>query len=68
LEIFETKGLGVSQIYYSAITDYDYLKDTVANIDCPNARYLAQHHISLSTSAFLRHEELSAIARLIRDL
>ncbi|MDD5196639.1 MAG: DegT/DnrJ/EryC1/StrS aminotransferase family protein [Candidatus Omnitrophica bacterium] len=65
LHIFKGSGLGLARIYLSAITDYGYLKDIVGDQPCPNARYVARNHITLSTSSFLRPEELdSAIDKL----
>ncbi len=68
LNIFRNSGLGVSRIYLSAITDYTYLKDIYAPYDCPNARYLAERHITLSTSVFLENKELDSIIEKIRQI
>lgn len=67
-EAFRNSGLGVFQIYAIAITDYDYLKTIVKNTDCPNARFIAQNHISLTTSTFLKNKELDSITELIRNI
>ncbi len=61
-------GLGISQIYLSAITDYDYLKSTVGAQDCPNARFIAKHHLTLSTSAFLTQKEIFSVIEKIKNL
>jgi len=58
---FKNSGLGISQIYLKAITDYDYLKDILPDTDCPNARSLAKRHITLSTSLFLTDLDLAKI-------
>ena len=67
-EKFKNLGLGIFQIYCLAITDYGYLKGIVENKICPNARYLAQRHITLSTSTFLKTEELNSVINIIRNL
>ena len=68
LNIFRNSGLGVSLIYLSAITDYTYLKDIYAPQDCINARNLAERHITLSTSTFLKNRDLDLIIEKIRKL
>lgn len=67
-EIFRNSGLGVFQVYAQAITDYDYLKDIVGNHDSPNARYLAERQISLTTSTFLKEENLDSVIGIIKGL
>ena len=51
-------GLGVSLLYLHEITGYGYLKSVVPAKDCPNAKYIAENGITLSTSAFLREEDI----------
>jgi perosamine synthetase len=68
LKRFENSGLGVSQIYVCAIGDYDYLKSVLPDRSCSNARYLAEREITLSTSAFLKKEDLDSILKGLRDL
>jgi perosamine synthetase len=68
LKRFGNSGLGISQIYVCAITDYDYLKPILPDRPCSNARYLAEREITLSTSSFLREEDLDSILNIIRDL
>jgi len=67
LKRFEKSGLGVSQIYACAITDYDYLKPILPDRLCPNARYLAEREITLSTSTFLQEEDLDSVLEILRD-
>jgi len=67
-EAFKGSGLGVFQIYAMAITDYRYLKGIVENTDCPNARYLAQNHITLTTSTFLRTKDLNFVVNTIKNI
>lgn len=68
LKTFKGLGLGVAQIYLYAITDYDYLKDILANNNYPNARSIAKRHISLTTSTFLSHGELRSIIERIKKI
>jgi len=68
LDIFKNSGLGISRIYLSAITDYDYLKSIVGNQPCPNARSIAKSHITLTTSAFLKPAELNSIIEKIKKI
>ncbi len=67
-EKFRNSGLGVFQVYAQAITDYDYLKDIVGNHDSPNARYLAEREISLTTSTFLKEEDIDSVVGIIKSL
>lgn len=68
LSAFKNSGLGVFQIYASAITDYDYMKDIVGNKVCPNARYLAEREITLTTSTFLTKKDLNSVVGIIKNL
>ncbi|MCX5696962.1 MAG: DegT/DnrJ/EryC1/StrS family aminotransferase [Candidatus Omnitrophica bacterium] len=68
LEIFKNSGLGISRIYLSAITDYAYLKTILPKTECPNARRLAEKHITLSTSQFLKDEEQDFIIERIKGI
>ncbi len=65
-EAFRGKGLGVFQVYDAAITDYDYLKDKIGNSIFPNARYLAEREITLSTSTFLKDDDLAVVVDTIK--
>ncbi len=67
-EKFRNSGLGVFQVYAQAITDYGYLKDIVGNHDSPNARYLAEREISLTTSTFLKEEDIDSVVGIIKSL
>jgi len=67
-EILKKTGLGISQIYCFAITDYDYLKGITGNKLMPNARSLAQRHLTLSTSTFLKKSELDKVINKIKEL
>jgi len=68
LKRFEHSGLGVSQIYLCAIRDYDYLRPILPDRPCSNARYLAQREITLSTSTYLKEEDLDSILGIIGGL
>jgi len=61
-------GLGVAQIYLSAITDYAYLKEAVGSQNCPNARKIARQHITLTTNKFLTQKEISSLIERIRKI
>lgn len=68
LNIFKYSGLGVSQVYLRAITDYAYLKDIVPNADCAHARLIAEKTITLSTSTFLNNADLDNIIKKLKQL
>ena len=68
LKRFGNSGLGVSQIYACAITDYDYLKPILPDRPCSNGRYLAEREITLSTSTFLKEEDLDSILNMVGNL
>lgn len=68
LRIFQGSGLGISQIYANVITDYEYLKGIVGRHECPNAKYLADREITLTTSLFLKTEELDLITEIIKKI
>lgn len=59
-------GMGVSQIYLSAITDYDYLKNIIGSQAAPNAQRIAKTHITLTTNASLSPKEISAVIKKIK--
>lgn len=68
LDAFKDSGLGVSQIYLHAISDYAYLKDLIPPAECPHARALAEKTITLSTSSFLKEPELKNIIGKLKKL
>ena len=68
LNIFRNSGLGVSLIYLHAITDYPYLQGIVPDKDCPRARDLAEKSLTLSTSIFLNHNDLSNIVKKLERI
>ena len=68
LEAFKNSGLGVFQIYAAAITDYDYLKPIVGKKNSPNARNIAQNHITLTTSTFLKNKDLNSVVDIIKNV
>lgn len=67
LNIFKDSGLGVSQVYLRAITDYDYLKGIVPEADCAGARRIAQQSITLSTNSFLEESDLKKIVNNLKE-
>ncbi|MCU0651771.1 MAG: DegT/DnrJ/EryC1/StrS family aminotransferase [Candidatus Omnitrophica bacterium] len=68
LKNFEKSGLGVSQIYELAITGYDYLKEMLPDKIYPNAAYLAERAVTLSTSTFMHEKDLDAVLNIIKKL
>jgi len=68
LSIFKNSGLGISQVYLRAITDYAYLKEIAPEADCTHARLLAEKTITLSSSTFLNHADLSSIIQQLKQL
>lgn len=66
LTSLRSSGLGISQIYLAAITDYGYLQDIFAGQEAPCARAIAKKHITLSTSGFLTQKEISAVIEKIK--
>lgn len=68
LRTFSNSGLGISQVYLQAITDYDYLKNVVPEANCPNSRMFAEKTITLSTSGFLKKADLQNIIKKLKKL
>ena len=68
LDIFKNSGLGISQVYLHAITDYGYLKNIIPDAACPQSRGLADKTITLSTSSFLKEADLDNIMRKLNKL
>ncbi len=68
LQLFENSGLGVSQIYTSAVNGYDYLKGVIQEKELPSASYLAKRHITLSTSIFISENEMEKAVRMCRRI
>jgi dTDP-4-amino-4,6-dideoxygalactose transaminase len=68
LKILGNSGLGVSQIYLRAITDYDYLKGVVPEASCKKARKIAEQTITLSTSSFLQEPDLIKIINELKKI
>ncbi|MFA5276762.1 MAG: DegT/DnrJ/EryC1/StrS aminotransferase family protein [Candidatus Omnitrophota bacterium] len=64
LKKLERSGMGGSIIYLRAITDYEYLKNFIPNSACPNAKNLANRHLTLSTSTFLDKKSIETIINL----
>lgn len=68
LHAFTNCGLGISQVYLYAITDYNYLKNIIPDTACPNSRLLAEKTISLSTSGFLKETDLQNIIKKLKKI
>jgi dTDP-4-amino-4,6-dideoxygalactose transaminase len=60
-------GLGIFQAYACAITDYDYLKETIPQSPCPNAKDIAARHLTISTSTFLKNRDLETVINKLRE-
>ncbi|TRZ95520.1 aminotransferase class I/II-fold pyridoxal phosphate-dependent enzyme [bacterium] len=67
-DLFRNTGLGVSIIYASSITEYNYLEGIVENQDCPNARYLAERTITLTTSIYAKQDNLDTVIEKLKNL
>jgi len=68
LDAFKDSGLGISQVYLRAITDYAYLKDIIPPVECAHARELAEKTITLSTNSFLKESDLKNIVEELKKL
>lgn len=68
LAALNNSGLGVSWVYALAITDYDYLRDVIGSRPCLNARSISQHHLTLSTSCFLKGQDMDYIVGKIKNI
>ncbi|MFA4854796.1 MAG: DegT/DnrJ/EryC1/StrS family aminotransferase [Candidatus Omnitrophota bacterium] len=68
LDVFKDSGLGISQVYLRAITDYAYLKDIIPRAECGHARELAGKTITLSTNSFLKESDLENITEKLKQL
>ena len=68
LDAFRNSGLGISQVYLHAITDYAYLKNIVPEALCPNSRKLSEKTITLSTNSFLKESDLENILKKLKKI
>ncbi|TAM40686.1 DegT/DnrJ/EryC1/StrS aminotransferase family protein [bacterium] len=68
LAAFRDSGLGVSQIYLQAISDYVYLKDIIPQAQLAHARALAEKTVTLSTSSFLKEPDLRNITDKLKRI
>jgi len=68
LKIFNHSGFGVSQIYELPITGYDYLKAMLPDKQFPNAAYLAERAITLSTSTFLSKKGQDTVLSIMKKI
>jgi len=66
LGVLKKSGAGVSELYTSPVTDYEYLKGKVAPGVSTGARHLAERQIILSTSIFLKPRDMDTVVELIR--
>jgi perosamine synthetase len=68
MALMERYGLGVSELYTLPVTDYSYFKGSISGKDNPGAAYLSQRQVILSTSAFLKDNDLDLIVKKILNL
>jgi dTDP-4-amino-4,6-dideoxygalactose transaminase len=68
LKIFGNTEFGASIVYAMAIADYDYLNHIVPDRNCSNARYMTDRALTLSTSTFLKDNDLNSIVNIIENL
>jgi len=68
LQAFAGTGLGVSQIYARALADYGYLRGIVPNSNSENARRLAARAITLSTSPFLKKNDIDKCIKIMHTV
>lgn len=61
-------GIGASQLYTSAITDYAYLNALVPRRSCPHAQSLAARTMTLSTSSFVTPREFEQAVAAVKAL
>lgn len=68
LKILNDSGLGASFVYAKAISDYEYLNTIIPDKNCQNARYMAEHTLTLSTNIFLKANDMNSIVNIIKNL
>jgi len=68
LRAFAGAGLGVSQIYARALADYGYLRGIVPNSNSASARRLAARAITLSTSPFLKKNDIEKCIKIMHTV
>lgn len=61
-------GVGISQLFVHALTDYTYLADRVPNVPTPNARAFAQCTLTLSNSPWLDDATFERVVRVIETI
>ncbi|MDD5595884.1 MAG: DegT/DnrJ/EryC1/StrS family aminotransferase [Candidatus Omnitrophica bacterium] len=65
LDTYENCGLGVSIIYTSVVSGYSYLKEVVPQKAFPAGSFLAERHLTLSTSTFLKRKDQDRLLEII---
>lgn len=61
-------GLGASILYLHEISGYEYLRTLLPSKGFPNAKHLAEKAMTLSTSIFLKDEDIFTIISKIKKL
>ncbi|MDD5730356.1 MAG: DegT/DnrJ/EryC1/StrS family aminotransferase [Candidatus Omnitrophica bacterium] len=59
-------GRGASELYTMPVSDYDYVRKFLPEVSCSGAKHLASRQMILSTSNFLKQEDLEAVVRVIK--
>jgi len=65
LSVLQRSGLGASIMYLRSITDYEYLEAFVPRREPEKGRFLAARGMTLSTSTYLKREDLDRIVKLL---
>ena len=67
LERLWRSPLGVSRLFAHAIGDYDYLVGKLVALNTPNARSLAARTLTVTTSPWLKPQDIAKIVSGIRQ-
>jgi len=66
LHELERKGLGGSRVYVYAVTSYPYLRAIAGNKEFPVGSKYARSALTISTSVFLRKEDMDSVISVLR--
>ncbi|MBF0618667.1 MAG: DegT/DnrJ/EryC1/StrS aminotransferase family protein [Candidatus Omnitrophica bacterium] len=62
MQPLEEMGIGLSRSFSRAVPDYEDLKGVVLPGACPNARFMAAHLWTFSTSQFMRPDDIQKVS------
>lgn len=65
---FWTEGYGLTRLFAFSLNEYPYLEGIVPEGNYQNAHDFAQRHLTLSTSVWLRREQLISIGQAIKEI